>query len=121
MPQGSSIFPLLHDRVLQAEMEASFGAERQKTTWLLGWYDYKIAGRSWTSCLRQIGGFTIDDAKFLVEQIWSARADFLPVAMAAGRRFYGWGSLMHVMWRILGNNYGIGSSRMGFEGPGAQT
>ncbi|KAG8684962.1 hypothetical protein FRC11_011356, partial [Ceratobasidium sp. 423] len=103
------------------EMEAGFGAQRRGTTWLLGWYDDEIAGRSRISCLRQIGGFTINDAKLLVEQTWSARADFLLVAMAAGRRLYGWGSLMHVIWRILGNNYGIGSSRMGLVGPGPQT
>ncbi|CAE6422024.1 unnamed protein product [Rhizoctonia solani] len=100
-------------------MDAGFGSERRGTTWLLGWYDDEIAGRLWTSCLRQIGGFTINDAKFLVEQSWSARTDFLSVAMAGERQrhLYGWGSFLHVVWRILGNNYGIGSGHVGRAGP----
>ncbi|CAE6448073.1 unnamed protein product [Rhizoctonia solani] len=69
-PHGSSICSLLCDRVLQAEIDAGFGPQRRQTTWLLGWYEDEIAGRKCTSCLQQIGGFTINDTKFLVEQTW---------------------------------------------------
>ncbi|CAE7100202.1 unnamed protein product [Rhizoctonia solani] len=49
-PHDSSIALLLCERVLQATTDASFGAKRRGTEWLLGWYDDEIAGRQWTSC-----------------------------------------------------------------------
>ncbi|CAE6480117.1 unnamed protein product [Rhizoctonia solani] len=119
-PPDSSVFPLLCGRILQAEMNARFGPRRRGTTWLLGWYDDELVGRQWKSCLKQTGGFTIHDAKFLVEQTWSARADFLTVATVAEKRYYGWGSFLHLVCTILSYNYGIESNRMG-EAPVPQT
>ncbi|CAE6510098.1 unnamed protein product, partial [Rhizoctonia solani] len=118
---GSSIFSLLCDRVLQAEIDAAFGPQRRGTMWLLGWYGNEIAGQKRTCCLENIGGFTISDAKFLVEQTWLARADFPSVATVAEQRLYGWGSFLHVVWAILGNDYGgVGPAHIG--GPsGPQT
>ncbi|CAE6452092.1 unnamed protein product [Rhizoctonia solani] len=33
------------------------------------------------------------------------------------RHLYGWGSFLHVVWQILGNNYGIGLGHVGRAGP----
>jgi hypothetical protein len=103
-PTQQSILAILQARIFQLEHKAMFGAQKRGAVWLLGWYEDAATGR--LTCLPQIGGCTIVDAKFLIERMWSARANFLRAAKWAAITFPGWSGLLFVVWDTLVKNYG---------------
>jgi hypothetical protein len=101
---SQSICPMLHAHIRHLETQAMTNSQQLPITWLLGWHRDTITGR--LTCLPQMGGCTIVDAKFLIERMWSARAQFLHAARWAAAIFPGWASLLHIIWNTLVQNYG---------------
>lgn len=64
---------------------------------LLGW-KVRASDRMFIP-LDQIGGFTILDAKFLVEKLWNCRKNFFEASQWAAERIPGWSRLILVMWQ----------------------
>ncbi|KAF8599193.1 hypothetical protein BDV93DRAFT_511898 [Ceratobasidium sp. AG-I] len=79
--------------------EALRGREESGMGFLLGWELREVDGRR--ICLPQLGGITIDDAKFLIEQLWSCRASFLQMARLVAGRTPGWARLILVLWQTV--------------------
>lgn len=103
-PVDRSISGVLHSRICHIERHAMYGSQKYSLAWLFGWYTDDKTDQ--LSCLPQMGGCTILDAKFLVEKLWDARAQFLRAARWAAMIFPKWSSFLHVIWHTLSENYG---------------
>lgn len=115
-PPTQSIYPKLRSHVRQLERQAMFGPNKRSINWLLGWHQDETTGQ--LVCLPQMGGCTIIEAKFLVERMWSARAEFLRAAEWAAIIFPGWGSFLHTLWNVIMQNYGgVGPMSFGIMPP----
>ncbi|KAH7325219.1 hypothetical protein B0J17DRAFT_772565 [Rhizoctonia solani] len=49
-------------------------------------------------CLKEIGGFKVSDALFLIEQLWISRKEFLYASAWGAAHFPGWSGLLHMLW-----------------------
>lgn len=66
---------------------------------LLGWEPLTSDGRQ--VCFSQLGGVTISDARFLIEQLWLNRKSFLQAGRKASSCYPGWARLLLVLWQVI--------------------
>ncbi|KAG8763333.1 hypothetical protein FRC11_004674 [Ceratobasidium sp. 423] len=67
--------------------------------WRLGWKFVPALGHKATLSL--VGGFTLPDALFLIEQLWISRKEFLYAASWGANDFLGWSGLLHMLWSMV--------------------
>ncbi|CAE6509237.1 unnamed protein product [Rhizoctonia solani] len=93
---NDSIRPVLSHHVRAAEDQLLLP---NTSIWYLPWGLVPELGHK--ACLTLIGGFTLPDALFLVEQLWISRKEFLYAAAWGARDFLGWSGLLHMLWSII--------------------
>ncbi|CEL60214.1 hypothetical protein RSOLAG1IB_09452 [Rhizoctonia solani AG-1 IB] len=70
----------------------------RRSFWPLEWRQGPIPGQK--VCLKEIGGCTVSDALFLIEQLWESRKEFLYASAWGAAHFPGWSGLLHMLWNI---------------------
>ncbi|CAE6502550.1 unnamed protein product, partial [Rhizoctonia solani] len=78
---------------------------------LLGWYTDSTSRLE--TCLPNIGGCTLEDVGFIIQQLWIDRKKFLHVAKMSSGLFPWWCGLFHVMHNTLVKSWGTSIDKLG--------
>ncbi|KAG8750238.1 hypothetical protein FRC11_010612 [Ceratobasidium sp. 423] len=92
---NDSIRQTLNDHIRTIEDDVT---SRRNSFWPLEWRFDPIVGQK--VCLKEIGGCTVSDALFLIEQLWESRKEFLYASAWGVAHFPGWSGLLHMLWNI---------------------
>lgn len=84
------------DPMTHAALSARKGSDM---CFLMGW-NVRSSDQRFVA-LHQIGGFTIVDARFLLEKLWDSRKNFLQAAQWVAGYTPGWSRLILVIWQAF--------------------